>query len=60
MAYNQYPYRVNLKNHDEYLKATIWCSMNITKGLWNCNYEEPNSIKFTIVEDYLLFLLRWS
>lgn len=58
-GYNRYPYRVQLDGHDTYWPAHHWCFRNIEKGVWSSDYEKPNTFKFTLEEDYNLFVSVW-
>lgn len=59
-AYIRYPYVATLKDTKTFWLSFEWCLKNLKRGLWTTNYEKPNSLKFTIEEDYILFLLNWS
>lgn len=57
--YNQYPYKVQLCGHTTYWLAHNWCFRNIERGLWSTDFEKPNALKFTLEEDYNLFVRFW-
>lgn len=51
--YNQWPHKIILRDQPTYLSAYTWCLRNLTTGLWKPDYEKPNSLKFTLKEDFV-------
>lgn len=60
MTYNQWPYKIELRDQPTYMEAYIWCRVNLVKGLWYPDYTKPNVLKFTSETDAVEVFMRFG
>lgn len=60
IVYNQWPYRIALKDQPTYIAAYSWCLKNLVKGLWVPDYTKPNVLKFVQETDAVEVSMRFG